>query len=123
MFLPLTIKGGPYNSSKCINNISKEFPTYKPTKSSTEDKAKFISSRLNTGYEINNHTTQEGIIKDLEINSYKDLMLREPGKKKDLVPMEEWSILSDHVKYVKNGKSEAFQKLSIDSMNCARAQS
>ena len=31
--------------------------------------------------------------------------------------MEEWSILSDHVKYVMHGKSEVFQKLSINSMN------
>ena len=31
--------------------------------------------------------------------------------------MEEWSILSDHVKYVTHGKSEVFQKLSINSMN------
>ena len=31
--------------------------------------------------------------------------------------MEEWSIFSDHVKYVMHGESEAFQKLSIDSMN------
>ena len=31
--------------------------------------------------------------------------------------MEEWSILSDHVKYVIHGKSEVFQKLSINSMN------
>ena len=31
--------------------------------------------------------------------------------------MEEWSILSDHVKYVTHGKSEAFQELNIDSMN------
>ena len=44
-------------------------------------------------------------------------MQREPGKKKDLAPMEEWSILSGHVKYVMHGRSEAFQKFSIDSMN------
>ena len=31
--------------------------------------------------------------------------------------MKEWSILSDHVKYVTHGKSETFQKLSINSMN------
>ena len=31
--------------------------------------------------------------------------------------MEQWSILSDHVKYVTHGESEAFQKLSIDSLN------
>ena len=31
--------------------------------------------------------------------------------------MEEWSILSVHVKYVTHGKLEVFQKLSINSMN------
>ena len=62
-FLPLTIKGGPYSSSKCINNKSKEFQHINPTKSSTEDKAKVTSSRVNASKEINNHTTQKGIIK------------------------------------------------------------
>ena len=115
--MPLTIQGGPYSSSKCLNNKSKEFPTYKPTKSSTEDKAKVISSRINASNEINNHTIQQEIIEDLEINSYKNVMLKEPDKKEDLAPMEEWSILSDHVKYVMHDESDAFQKLSIDSMN------
>ena len=31
--------------------------------------------------------------------------------------MEEWSILSDHVRYVMHSKSKVFQKLSINSMN------
>ena len=44
-------------------------------------------------------------------------MLNEPNKKKDQTPMEEWSILSDHVKYVMHDKSEVFHKLSINSMN------
>ena len=35
-------------------------------------------------------------------------MLKESNRKKDPVPMEEWSILSDHVKYVTHGESEAF---------------
>ena len=43
--------------------------------------------------------------------------MKEPTKTKDQVPMEEWSILSDHVKYVTHGKSETFQKLSINSIN------
>ena len=53
----------------------------------------------------------------MEINSYKEVMLNEPNKNKDQTPMEEWSILSDHVKYVMHGKSEVFQKQSINSMN------
>ena len=56
-------------------------------------------------------------MKDLEVNSYKEVLLKEPNKNKDEIPMEEWSILSDHVKYVTHGKSEVFQKLNINSMN------
>ena len=44
-------------------------------------------------------------------------MLNEPNKNKEQTSMEEWSILSDHIKYVTHDKSEAFQKLSINSMN------
>ena len=55
--------------------------------------------------------------KHLEINSCKEAIKKEPYKNKDQVPMEEWSILSDHVKYVMNSKSEVFQKHSINSMN------
>ena len=32
--------------------------------------------------------------------------------------MKEWSILSDHVKYVMSDGSETFHKLNIDQMNC-----
>ena len=110
--MPLTIKDGPCSSCKCVNNNSRE-----STKSSTEDKAKVTSNRANTSSEIYNYTTQKEIIKDLEINSYKEVMLNEPDKNKDETPMEECSILSDHVKYVMHGKSEVFQKLRINSMN------
>ena len=109
--MPLTIKGGPCSSSKCVNNSTE------CTKSSTEDKVKITSNRVNASNEISNHTTQKEIIKDLEINSYKEIMLNEPNKNKDQTPMEEWSILSDHGKYVMHGKSEVFQKLNINSMN------
>ena len=44
-------------------------------------------------------------------------MLNEPNKNNDQTSIEEWSILSDHVKYVMHDKSEAFHKLSINSMN------
>ena len=115
--MPLTIKGGSYISSKCEDNKSSKFPKPKPTKFFTEDKAKVISNKVNTGHEINSHTIQKGIIKDLEVNPCKDAMLKEPNRKRDLVPMEEWSILSDHVKYVMHGESEAFQRLRTDSMN------
>ena len=113
--MPLTIKGGSYISSKHEDNNENfsKLPKYKPTRFFTEDKAKTISSKANARHEINGHTIQKDI-KGLEVNPYKDAMLKESNRKGDLVPMEEWSILSDHVKYVMHGESEAFQKLSID---------
>ena len=112
MFLPLTIKGGFYISSKCEGNEKfNKSPKYKPTRFAMEDKAKTISNEANARHEIHNHTIQKNI-KDLEVNPYKDAMLKESDRKRDLVPMEEWSILSDHVKYVTHGESETFQKFA-----------
>ena len=86
--MPLTIKGGTCSSSssKCVNNNS-----------SNEDTVKITFRRANAGNEINNHTAPKEVMKDLEVNSYKEVMLKEPNKNKGQVPMEEWSILSDHV--------------------------
>ena len=39
------------------------------------------------------------------------------NKKKSPVQMKEWSILSDHVKYVISGRSETFHNLNVDQMN------
>ena len=114
--MPLTIKGGPYISSKHEgNDNSNRLPKYKPTRLVTKDKAKTTSNKVNARHEVHSHTIQKEIIRDLEVNSYKDAMLKESDRKRDLAPMEEWSILSDHVKYVMHGESEAFKKLSIDS--------
>ena len=44
-------------------------------------------------------------------------MLNESGKENDPAQIEEWSILSDHVRYVTHGESEAFHKFNIDLMN------
>ena len=87
--------------------------------SSTEDKVKITLHTANTG---NDHTTQKGIIEDLgvnsqkeiindlEVNSYQEVILNKINKNKEQTPMEEWSILSGHVKYVTHGESEVFQK-------------
>ena len=53
----------------------------------------------------------------MEVNSYKEAILKEPNNHNDQVPMEEWSILCDHVKYVTHSKSETFQKFSINFIN------
>ena len=88
-------------------------PSTEDKKSSTEAEVKTTSDRANIG----NHPTQREKTKDLEVNTYKKVMLNEPNKNKDQTSIEEWSILSDHVKYVMHDKSEAFHKLSINSMN------
>ena len=103
--MPLAIKGGP-----CISNSSKH------VNPSGEDAVKITFSKADDGIEMNKKYSSDEITKDLGINSYKEAILKEPMKTKDQVPMEEWSILSDHVKYVTHGKSEVFQRLSINSM-------
>ena len=50
-------------------------------------------------------------------NTYQKALLTENGKKKSPAQMKEWSILSDHVKYVTSDGSEIFHKLNIDQMN------
>ena len=114
--MPLASKGGPCSSSssKCVNNnfTKSKISSTKNLKSPTEDTVKITSSRANAGNEINHHTTQEEIVKDLEVNSYKEVMLKEPNKNKDQVPMEEWSILSDHVKYVMQVNQKSSKSLA-----------
>ena len=104
--MPLAIKGGP-----CISNSSKHINP------SSENIVRITFSKANDGIEMNKKYSSNETTKDLEVNSYKEAILKEPNKNKDQVPMEEWSILSDHVKYVMHSKSETFQKLSINSMN------
>ena len=50
-------------------------------------------------------------------NTYQKAILTENDKKKSPSQMKEWSILSDHVKYVTSDGTETFHKLNIDQMN------
>ena len=50
-------------------------------------------------------------------NTYQKAILTENNKKKSPTQIKEWSILSDHVKYVTSDGSEIFHKLNIDKMN------
>ena len=50
-------------------------------------------------------------------NTYQKAILTENDKKKSPAQMKEWSILSDHVKYVMSDGSETFYKFNIDQMN------
>ena len=80
-FLPLTIKGGPCssNSSKYVNPSNKDI-------------VKITFSKAKDGIEMNRKYSSNEITKDLDVNSYKEAILKEPNKNKDQVPMEEWSI-------------------------------
>ena len=77
--MPLAIKGGP-----CLNNGSKHInPSGKET-------VKITFSKVNNGIEMNKKYSPNETTNDLEINSYKEAILKEPTKNKDKVPMEEW---------------------------------
>ena len=57
---------------------------------------------------------------ELADNAYQKTLLTETennNKKKTPTHMKEWSILSDHVKYVTSDGSEFFHNLNIDQMN------
>ena len=113
--MPLKInKGGPLRNVKYNKN-----PNVKHVKFLTEDKAEFICKEVNARRDINMKTIQQEMNSEnlIETNTYKKAILAELDKKKDPTQIEEWSILSDHVRYVTHGKSEAFHKLNIDLMN------
>ena len=42
------------------------------------------------------------------------------NKAKSPAQMKEWSILSDHVKYITSDKSETFNNLNIDQLNYSK---
>ena len=71
--MPLAIKGGLYisNSSKHINP------------SSDEDIVKITFSKANNGIEMNKKYSSKETTKDLEVNSYKEAIMKEPNKNKD----------------------------------------
>ena len=112
--MPLSIKGGP-----CISHNSKHVdPSGESTVKFTSNKAndgiemnrnygpeaingieknKIYSPKANDGIEMNENDSSDRLTKDLIINPYKRVILKEPTKTKDQVPMEAWSILSDMV--------------------------
>ena len=52
-------------------------------------------------------------------NAYQKAILTETenNRKKNPAQMKEWSILSDHIKYVTSDRSAIFHHLNIDQMN------
>ena len=50
-------------------------------------------------------------------NTYQKDKIAEINQKKDTKPMESWSILSDHAKYVQHDKSYNLHNINFDSLN------
>ena len=89
----------------------------------TEDQAKFVYKKVNTGKAVDTKAIKQEIEQeklvgtDIE-NTYQKAILTDVSKTgKDPTQMEEWLILSDHVKYVKHDGSGTFHNLNIDALN------
>ena len=98
----------------CQNNC-KRGGTYKNIRNDvylTEDQAKFVYKKVNAGKDINTETIkqemeQEKLVKTEIDNSgdniYQKAILNWVSKKEKVsAQMDDWSILSDHVKYVRH---------------------
>ena len=93
----------------------------------TAKQAEFVNKELSTS---NNTISIKTIIipnpsKETELdNAYQKTLIagienkvEHSDKRKSPAQMKEWSILSNHVKYITSDRSETFNNLSIDQMN------
>ena len=91
----------------------------------TTTQADFVNKELNT---TNGIISMKKIVMqdnsvDTELdNTYQKAILTENDKKKNPTQIKEWSILSDHVKYVMSDGPETFYKLNIDGMHYRHAR-
>ena len=85
----------------------------------TEDQAKFLYKKVNAGKAIDTKAIeQEKIVGTVIEYMYQKAILTDINKTgKDPTQIEEWLILSHHVKYVKHDGSGTFQNLNIDALN------
>ena len=90
----------------------------------TKEQANYVYKRVNAGREIYTETIKQEIaqqsIDDSCDNTYQKAILSNIDKREKKVPtqIEEWSIFSDHVKYVRHDDgSGTFHKLSINTLN------
>ena len=93
----------------------------------TAEQADFVNKELNTGNGIMSIkkivTPNKSEEAELD-NVYQKALItgienkvEHNNKKKSPAQIKEWSILSDHVKYVTSDGSETFHNLNIDQMN------
>ena len=71
---------------------------------------KIVTSNTSEETELDN-AYQKALIAGIENK------VEHSDKKKSPAQMKEWSILSDHIKYITSDRSETFNNLSIDPMN------
>ena len=93
----------------------------------TEDKVRYVYKKVNVGKEINTATIKQEIEQERSIkaeinencNTYQKAILNDVNKKEKVsTQMKDWSILSDHVKYVKHDNGlETFYKLNVNTLN------
>ena len=95
----------------------------------TEDQARYVYKKVNVGKEINTKTMKHEMEQSKSIkterdndncdNTYQKVILNEVNKKERVsTQMEDLSILSDHVKYVKHDDGlETFHKLNVNMLN------
>ena len=85
----------------------------------TENQAKFVYEMVNAQKAINTEMLQHEMKQNDIENTYQKAILSDVSKKNP-AQIEEWSILSDHVKYIKHGGLEMFHNLNIDTLITAR---
>ena len=86
----------------------------------TTKQADFVNKEINASkgtMSIKKIVMQDKSVNTELDNTYQKALLTENDKKRSPAQMKEWSILSDHVKYVVSDGSEIFLKLNIDAMN------
>ena len=94
----------------------------------TEDQAQFVYKKVNAGKEISTETMKQELeqekstkteIDDSCDKTYQKAILNEVNKKEKVsTQMDNWSILSDHVKYVRHDDGlETFHKLNVNMLN------
>ena len=120
---------GKNDATAFLPNTNKKGGTFKVAKGNnpndflTKEQGEFVYKRVNARKSIKTNKIKQEIaqtklLEDPELdNTYQKAILAEVSKKRDPAQIEEWSILSHHVKYITHDESEAFHKLNIDSLN------
>ena len=95
----------------------------------TKDGVRYVYKKVNAGREINPETIKQEMEQEKSIktevddscdNTYQKVILNEVNKEEKVTTqMEDWSMLIDHVKYVKHDDGlETFHKLNVNMLNC-----